>query len=189
MTEAIYYEAAREPVEGQEAVAQVVLNRLAHRAFPKSVCGVVYQGSQRRTGCQFTFTCDGSLARVPDPALWASAGEVARRALDGRISSRIGGALNYHADYVAPVWAGSLTRVAQIGAHIFYGRGGAASGGSAVAVTTRTPAPVPAGFSAWGIAIATLGRDGRVTSALPPEARASRPAPVTEAAATRPPGG
>jgi spore germination cell wall hydrolase CwlJ-like protein len=73
LTQAVYYEAAREPLSGQEAVAQVVLNRMRHPAYPKSVCGVVYQGSARITGCQFTFTCDGSLGREPEPGLWSQA--------------------------------------------------------------------------------------------------------------------
>ena len=67
LTSAIYYEAGQESTDGQRAVAQVVLNRVRHPAFPASVCGVVYEGSTRATGCQFTFTCDGSLARAPMP--------------------------------------------------------------------------------------------------------------------------
>ncbi len=70
LANAIYYEAATEPLDGQRAVAQVVLNRLRHPAFPNSVCGVVYQGSERATGCQFTFTCDGSLVRPPIAPYW-----------------------------------------------------------------------------------------------------------------------
>src|SRR6202007_1851665 len=65
LSQAVYYEAAREPLKGQEAVAQVVLNRVRHPAYPKSVCGVVYQGSAKLTGCQFTFTCDGSPRSQP----------------------------------------------------------------------------------------------------------------------------
>lgn len=120
LTQAVYYEAAREPELGQAAVAQVVLNRLRHPGYPKSVCGVVYQGSARPTGCQFTFTCDGSLGRPPEPALWAAAGAVARRALSGYVAREVGAATHYHADYVAPYWAPTLVKLAQIGAHIFY---------------------------------------------------------------------
>lgn len=120
LTQAVYYEAAREPDLGQSAVAQVVLNRLRHPGYPKSVCGVVYQGSARPTGCQFTFTCDGSLARPPEPGLWARAGEVARRALAGHVVRGVGSATHYHADYVAPYWAPTLVKLAQIGTHIFY---------------------------------------------------------------------
>jgi hypothetical protein len=120
LTQAVYYEAAREPELGQAAVAQVVLNRLRHPGYPKSVCGVVYQGSARTTGCQFTFTCDGSLGRAPEPALWSAANAVARRALSGHVVREVGSATHYHADYVAPYWAPTLVKLAQIGAHIFY---------------------------------------------------------------------
>ncbi len=82
---AIYYEAAIEPIDGQRAVAQVVLNRVRHPAFPKSVCGVVFQGSDRSTGCQFTFTCDGALNRTPVAALWERARKVAEEALAGKV--------------------------------------------------------------------------------------------------------
>lgn len=81
---------------------------------------MVYQGAARSTGCQFTFTCDGSLSRAPDPALWASAAAVARSALSGRVVREVGSATHYHADYVAPYWAPTLVKLAQIGAHIFY---------------------------------------------------------------------
>ena len=73
MTQAIYYEAALEPTPGQEAVAQTILNRVRHPAFPKSVCGVVFQGSSQLTGCQFSFTCDGSRARPPIEPFWSRA--------------------------------------------------------------------------------------------------------------------
>jgi len=120
LTQAIYYEAAVEPVAGMQAVAQTVLNRLRHPGYPKSVCGVVYEGSQRATGCQFSFTCDGSLARVPNPVLWERARGVARRALGGFVMPAVGTATHYHADYVAPYWAPTLYKITQIGRHIFY---------------------------------------------------------------------
>lgn len=120
LTQAIYYEAAIEPIEGMQAVAQTVLNRLRHPGYPKSVCGVVYEGSQRVTGCQFSFTCDGSLARVPNPVLWDRARSVARRALSGYVLPTVGTATHYHADYVAPYWAPTLYKIAKIGRHIFY---------------------------------------------------------------------
>ena len=120
LTQAIYYEAAVEPIEGMQAVAQTVLNRLRHPGYPKSVCGVVYEGSQRITGCQFSFTCDGSLARVPNPVLWERARGVARRALGGFVMAAVGTATHYHADYVAPYWAPTLYKITQIGRHIFY---------------------------------------------------------------------
>ena len=120
LTQAIYYEAATEPVEGMQAVAQTVLNRMRHPGYPKSVCGVVYQGSQRVTGCQFSFTCDGSLARVPNAVLWERSRSVAQRALAGFVLTSVGTATHYHADYVAPYWAPTLYKISKIGRHIFY---------------------------------------------------------------------
>ena len=119
LTQAVYYEAGFEPVEGRRAVAQVVLNRLRHPAFPKSVCGVVYQGS-RSPVCQFSFVCDGALYRRPDGEAWREAQGVAAAALSGYVESVVGSATHYHADYVAPRWAPLLAKVAKLGAHIFY---------------------------------------------------------------------
>lgn len=126
LSNAVYYEAAREPEEGQRAVAQVVLNRVRDQNFPKSVCGVVYQGWERTTGCQFSFTCDGSLLRAPDAGLMRNARRVAEDALAGDVEPEVGTATHYHADYVNPWWKAGVTRVAQIGAHIFYRWPGAA---------------------------------------------------------------
>jgi hypothetical protein len=120
LSQAVYYEAAREPRLGQEAVAQVVLNRMRHPAYPKSVCGVVYQGSARTTGCQFTFTCDGSLRFPPQADLWRQARQVAERALNGYVDRTVGSATHYHAQYVAPYWAPTLVKMVQVGQHIFY---------------------------------------------------------------------
>ena len=120
LSQAVYYEAAREPQAGQEAVAQVVLNRVRHPSYPKSVCGVVYQGSARATGCQFTFTCDGSLRSAPEAGLWRQARRVAERALTGYVDKQVGSATHYHAQYVAPYWAPTLVKMAQVGQHIFY---------------------------------------------------------------------
>ncbi len=120
LTAAVYYEARSESREGQRAVAQVVLNRARHPAFPRSVCGVVYQGSRRRTGCQFSFTCDGSLGAERDPAAWARARKVAGAALAGSVYGPVGHATHYHASYVRPWWAASLTRAVTVGSHIFY---------------------------------------------------------------------
>ena len=120
LTAAVYYEAAIESTDGQRAVAQVVLNRMRHPAFPKSVCGVVFQGSERRTGCQFTFTCDGSLARVPSQQGWERARKVAEQALDGKVYKPVGYATHYHTNWVVPYWSSSLTKLANVGTHIFY---------------------------------------------------------------------
>lgn len=120
LAQAVYYEAGFEPVEGQMAVAQTVINRMRHPGYPKSICGVVYEGAARATGCQFSFACDGSLARAPPPALWANAEAVARRALNGFVFKPVGVATHYHADYVAPYWAPTLVKLKQFGQHIFY---------------------------------------------------------------------
>lgn len=121
LTAAIYYEAANEPDEGQRAVAQVVLNRVRHPAWPNTVCGVVYQGSERTDNlCQFTFSCDGALARAPSAAGWARARSVAMRALAGDVFEPVGLATHYHTLAVSPHWAPSLNPVAVVGAHIFY---------------------------------------------------------------------
>ncbi len=120
LTAAIYYEAASETVQGQRGVAQVVLNRVRHPAFPHSVCGVVYQGSERKTGCQFSFTCDGSLARRPSRAAWDRAAGIAAAALNGWVEPSVGTATHYHTVWILPYWADSLTKLATVGAHIFY---------------------------------------------------------------------
>ncbi len=117
---AAWYEAGDDP-PGMRAVVQVVLNRARHPAFPASVCGVVFQGSERTTGCQFSFTCDGSIAaRHPGFAAWARARAVAAAALSGAVDARVGLATHYHADYVVPVWRNGLVKLAQVGLHLFY---------------------------------------------------------------------
>lgn len=120
LTSAIYYEAARESADGQRSVAQVVLNRVRHPAFPSTVCGVVFQGSTRSTGCQFTFTCDGSLQRRPEAGIWAQARTIAQAALNGAVFAPVGLATHYHANYVVPYWASTLAKNAVVGAHLFY---------------------------------------------------------------------
>ncbi|MEP3142988.1 cell wall hydrolase [Qipengyuania citrea] len=128
---AVYYEAASESYGGQQAVAQVVLNRVAHPAYPASVCGVVFQGSERTTGCQFSFTCDGSLRRTLARRGWAVAQSVALAALAGEVYRPIGLATHYHTNYVNPYWAASLDYIRTIGAHRFYRwKGGAGTAGA-----------------------------------------------------------
>lgn len=126
LTSAIYYEAASETTGGQRAVAQVVLNRVSHPSYPNSVCGVVYQGSERNTGCQFSFTCDGSLARKPSQNAWTRARTVAQDALSGGVYQPVGLATHYHTIWIHPYWAPSLDPVGTIGAHRFYRWHGAA---------------------------------------------------------------
>ena len=150
MTQAVYYEAALEPLQGQQAVAQTVLNRMRHPDFPKSVCGVVYEGSSLPIGCQFSFTCDGSLARPPIEPYWSRAKEVAEASLDGFVAKDIGPATHYHADYVFPRWGPQMVKIVQLGQHIFYrfpgpiGDPGVLDGryaGGELKVSLATPSP------------------------------------------------
>jgi hypothetical protein len=119
LTQAVYYEAGFEPLAGRRAVAQVVLNRMRHPAYPKSVCSVVYQRNSTPV-CQFSFVCDGALYRAPQPAAWSQARDVAAAALAGYVETSVGSATHYHADYVAPRWAPMLAKVVKLGTHIFY---------------------------------------------------------------------
>jgi hypothetical protein len=144
MTLALYYEAANEPTDGQRAVAQVILNRVSHPSYPNSVCGVVFQGSERSTGCQFSFTCDGSLARKPARATWDRARSVAAASLAGYVYAPIGLATHYHATYVLPYWASSLQNVGTIGLHTFYKWRGIAGRSDAFAARYRGAEPVAA---------------------------------------------
>ena len=166
LANAIYYEAALEPVDGQRAVAQVVLNRLRDPNFPKSVCGVVYQGWERVTGCQFSFTCDGALVRPPIPALWSRARKVAEDALAGYVQKAVGSATHYHADYVAPYWAPSLVKIAQIGAHIFYRWPGEAG----------LPQALTAAYGGGELRLSEAVLSGRAACALPAPAVIKTPA-------------
>jgi hypothetical protein len=121
LTSAIYYEAASESDDGQRAVAQVVLNRMRHPAYPNTVCGVVFQGTERGDRlCQFSFACDGSMRRTPARAAWMKARQIADEALAGRVFSPVGYATHYHTLAVNPAWGPKLVKAAIIGAHIFY---------------------------------------------------------------------
>jgi hypothetical protein len=185
LTQAVYYEAGSEPRAGQEAVAQVVLNRVMHPAFPKSVCGVVFDGALRATGCQFTFTCDGSLSRKPLARKWSEARDVAVEALAGHVDGSVGASTHYHASWMVPYWRSSMVETARIGQHIFYQWPGARGSLSAMAdaytgiepdiapvATARSTRPRrasaagasasrpilsrPSTFSVWGLQVATV---------------------------------
>lgn len=116
---AVLYEAG-DDADGQRSVAQVVINRARHPAFPKSICGVVFQGSERSTGCQFTFTCDGALHRRYREAAWVRARGIAIDALNGAVDGRVGLATHYHTDWVRPYWSPSLEKLAKVGTHLFF---------------------------------------------------------------------
>jgi len=115
---------AGEGDDGQRAVIQVVLNRVRHPSFPKTICGVVFEGSHRSTGCQFTFTCDGALQRRHTPAAWSRARARAIDAIDGRVYAPVRLATHYHTDWVHPYWSASLTKLARVDTHLFFGRPG-----------------------------------------------------------------
>lgn len=121
LTQAVYFEARGETAQGQQAVAQVVLNRVKSPLFPKTVCGVVFQGASTR-GCQFSFACDGSTRARREPGAWDRARRVASRAMAGAIMPEIGAATHFHTTAVSPNWGGMM-RVAQVGTHVFYRKG------------------------------------------------------------------
>ncbi len=121
MTTALYFEARSEPEAGQIAVGQVVMNRVRSPDYPDTICGVVYQGSNRRTGCQFSFTCDGKVDKPTNRVQWERSKRLANQVLEGRVWLKsIGHATHYHATYVKPAWRRKMARVKQIGRHIFY---------------------------------------------------------------------
>jgi spore germination cell wall hydrolase CwlJ-like protein len=119
LTDAVYYEARGESDRGQAAVAQVVLNRVRRNGFPKSVCGVVFQGASEHA-CQFSFACDGAMRQDREPAAWRRARGVAQRALDGVVMEDVGDATNFHVARLGQIWGSGLVEVAQVGAHVFY---------------------------------------------------------------------
>jgi spore germination cell wall hydrolase CwlJ-like protein len=121
LAEAIYFEAHGESDEGQAAVAQVVLNRLASGLYPATICGVVYQNRQRWHGCQFSFACEGRSLRVSEPEAWRNALRIAAEVTNGKTYlSDIAGSTHYHANYVRPRWARRLEKMDVIGHHVFY---------------------------------------------------------------------
>lgn len=197
LTQAAYYEARGEGRDGMKAVAQVVLNRVRHRAFPNSVCGVVFQGAGRRTGCQFSFTCDGSMRGRVNTAAWNRAREIASSALSGAVEARVGTATHFHTTGVSPGWRHSLVQVGQIGDHLFYRFGGRSGSGAAFTYAARpsTEADTPrliqasldpsgavrdAGAIAYNLLLAQEGR----TPPAPAEATPATPAPAPPSAPT-----
>lgn len=126
LTQAVYYEARGEGVEGMRAVAQVILNRVRHPAYPKTICGVVYQGAYQRTSCQFSFVCNGAMGAPVESWAWRRAKTVADAALNGYVMAAVGTSTSFHTTGVRPGWGRTMDKVAQIGSHIFYqfrGRG------------------------------------------------------------------
>jgi hypothetical protein len=187
LAQAIWYEAASESEAGQRAVAQVVLNRVAHPSWPASVCGVVYQGSERNTGCQFTFTCDGSLARRPGGASWARAQRIAAEALAGRVYAPVGHATHYHTLWVNPYWAGTLDHIGTIGAHRFYRLRGRAGEKSAFNAAYAGIERGPAARVATAAASLPAADTARPAVAHNPDPAPIRPAASPAAPASTPP--
>ncbi|KQO49713.1 hypothetical protein ASF14_14615 [Sphingomonas sp. Leaf257] len=118
---AALYEVGDDP-RGQRAVIQVILNRARAPGFPRTICGVVYQGFDRTTGCQFSFTCDGSIKRRTRHFGWSAARRVAREALAGHVFADVGRATHYHADWMVPYWRDTMIKVAKVDTHLFYVR-------------------------------------------------------------------
>jgi len=126
LTQAVYYEARGEGEDGMRAVAQVILNRVRHPAYPKTICGVVYQGAYQRTSCQFSFVCNGAMGAPLESWAWRRAQKVADAALSGYVMTSVGTSTSFHTTGVKPGWGSTMERVAQVGSHIFYqfrGRG------------------------------------------------------------------
>ena len=184
----------------QRAVMQVILNRVRHPAFARTVCGVVFEGAQRPTGCQFSFTCDGSLARRYSDAAWRAARDRAEQMLGGATHAPVGNATHFHADYVYPWWSDQLDKVAQVGPHIFFrwrGFWGSRSALSAryaggepdplrlreTALVTAAANPLP-GLLESGEAVHSITRDSMARAAgEPPRAAASPGQPGASAGA------
>ena len=199
LTQAVYYEARGEGRDGMKAVAQVVLNRVRHRAFPNSVCSVVFQGAGRRTGCQFSFTCDGSMRGRVNRAAWNRARDIASSALSGSVYAGVGNATHFHTTGVSPQWRNSLIRVSQVGDHLFYRFGGRSGSGAAFSYAARpsTDADAPrliqasldptgtvrdAGAIAYNLLLAQEGRE----APAPVAERAAAPVPAPAAPVTAP---
>ena len=166
LTDAIYYEAANEPIQGQRAVAQVVVNRVRDKHFPKSVCGVVYEGWERRTGCQFSFVCDGSIRRRrADPAAWERLRPIAAAALNGAIVPEVGTATHYYATYVRPNWLRSVAQITEIGKHVFCSWKGKAG----------MPSALAGAYEGGEFQVADAALDGSAAQAHRAPAKARRP--------------
>lgn len=188
LTQAVYFEARGETPRGQAAVAQVVLNRVRHPAFPKSVCGVVYQGAGDR-GCQFSFACRGTPGVGRESAAWRKARRVARDALAGVVVAEVGAATHFHTTGVTPAWGSRLLRVAQVGVHVFY-RLGASAPRAVFASRPVETAAADAVFTGAVVQPASAEAALAPEPALAPAEAAIKPepqaAPVTPASAAAP---
>ena len=194
LTDAVYYEARGESASGQAAVAQVVLNRVRRAGFPKSVCGVVFQGAADHS-CQFSFACDGAMRLGREPAAWRRARGVAQRALDGFVMQEVGDATNFHVARLGQIWGTGLVKVAQVGAHVFYkltGHGTFVAHGTArpnapsddvIAIPADT-GDQPNLILASAVSIGPLGEGGPVGRVPEPASAPAAAAPSTAKPAT-----
>jgi spore germination cell wall hydrolase CwlJ-like protein len=188
LSQAVYYEARGETPSGQAAVAQVVLNRVRHPAFPKSVCAVVFQGAQTGHGCQFSFACDGSTLRGREPGAWRRAQKIATRAMDGYVMTDVGNSTHFHVSNLSPNWGG-LMKVAQIGTHIFYrfgggrGLGGAFVGKPTDEVVAAERSPLIAAMVTTPVEVAPAPQTVKVDVVAKPE---GKPEPVAQVSMTAP---
>ncbi|MDI7776279.1 cell wall hydrolase [Asticcacaulis sp. EMRT-3] len=175
LTQAVYYEARGEGTEGMRAVAQVILNRVRHPAYPKSICSVVYQGAAQHTACQFSFVCNGAMTAPVKSRAWKRARNVADAALNGYVMKAVGTATSFHTVNVHPSWSATMQKVAQIGSHIFYQfRGRATQIADARDVHPSTDIPAlntPAHQAAQTALLNTLSRE-TATEARPVAASA-----------------
>ncbi len=178
LTQAVYFEARGEGSAGQAAVAQVVLNRVRNPAFPKTICGVVFQGAAHRSGCQFSFACDGSMRRGRELIAWDRAQHIAARALSGSVMAAVGNATHFHTINVQPVWGPNLLRVAQVGLHVFYrfGRGGAPVAYPADGGSELNAGPILASLAAPALTSPAGPSELRLATALVTAAPADAPA-------------
>jgi len=166
LSQAVYYEARGESAAGQEAVAKVVLNRLASPSFPKSVCGVVYQ-RLAAGGCQFSFVCDGAMSRPLEPAAWGRARVVAERALAGQEGSVVGQATSFHTVRLGDVWGPRMIQVAQIGHHDFYSPAGGLGQGRVATSPNRSAAMPPPVRYTFSLGLLVRVSDGKPAEDAP----------------------
>ncbi len=120
LAQALYHEARGESLEGQFAVAEVILNRVDSPLYPNTVCGVVNQNVSRGRACQFSYACDGRPLTMTEPRARAVAQAIADLMLDGAERELTEGATHFHATFVRPHWSRVYEQTAQIGAHVFY---------------------------------------------------------------------
>ncbi len=185
LTQAVYYEARGEGLDGMRAVAQVILNRVRHPAYPKTICGVVYQGAYLRTSCQFSFTCNGAMGAPIEAWAWRRAKQVADAALGGYVMAAVGSATHFHTLSVDPVWSDSMVKIATIGSHIFYqfrGHGAHMGGGDVVQPSDDVPEVIAAADSApVGDSLTPPVTDASLTTTTMPAMQPTTIAPTGEA--------